>query len=131
MSAADLVRDQAVRTEVLDAFQAVMADFDLLVCPTVAALPVRNADDRNTLGPGEVDGVAVDPLIGWGLTYLANFTGHPAASVPSAPTWGRWAGRGRWRGAESATRRRPWRRCCPCWATSRHRPSTGTRSRRR
>ena len=83
MSAADLVRDQAVRTEVFDAFQAVMSEYDLLVCPTVAALPVRNADDRNTLGPAEVEGVRVDPLIGWCPTYLANFTGHPAASVPA------------------------------------------------
>jgi amidase/aspartyl-tRNA(Asn)/glutamyl-tRNA(Gln) amidotransferase subunit A len=25
----------------------------------------------------------VDPLIGWCLTYLLNFTGHPAASIPA------------------------------------------------
>jgi amidase/aspartyl-tRNA(Asn)/glutamyl-tRNA(Gln) amidotransferase subunit A len=34
------------------------------------------------MGPSEVAGVAVDPSIGWVLTYLINFTGHPAASVP-------------------------------------------------
>ena len=27
-------------------------------------------------------GETVDPLIGWCLTYVFNFTGHPAASVP-------------------------------------------------
>jgi amidase/aspartyl-tRNA(Asn)/glutamyl-tRNA(Gln) amidotransferase subunit A len=30
--------------------------------------------------------VKVDPLIGWCLTYLFNFTGHPAASVPAGLT---------------------------------------------
>jgi len=25
----------------------------------------------------------IDPCIGWCLTYLLNFTGHPAASVPA------------------------------------------------
>jgi amidase len=61
----------------------VFADHDLLVHPTVAALPVENTDDGNTLGPREVEGVEVDPLIGWCLTYFANFTGHPAASIPA------------------------------------------------
>jgi amidase len=27
--------------------------------------------------------VEVDPLIGWCLTYIANLTGHPAASIPA------------------------------------------------
>ena len=51
--------------------------------PTLACLPVENADDGNTVGPSEINGVEVDPLIGWCLTYFANFTGHPAASVPA------------------------------------------------
>ena len=83
LTAADVARDQIVRTEVLDALQAVFADHDLLISPTAGALPVPNADDGNTLGPREIDGVEVDPLIGWCLTYFANFGGHPAASVPA------------------------------------------------
>jgi amidase/aspartyl-tRNA(Asn)/glutamyl-tRNA(Gln) amidotransferase subunit A len=83
MTALDVARDQAMRTEVFDAVQRVFAGHDLLICPTVACLPVRNASDRNTVGPSRVDGVDVDPLIGWCLTYIANFTGHPAASVPA------------------------------------------------
>ena len=31
----------------------------------------------------EVNGEAVNPLIGWCLTYLINYTGHPAASIPA------------------------------------------------
>ena len=83
MTLADLTHAQDVRTEVFDAVQGVLADHDLIVSPTAGALAVENADDGNTVGPTEIDGVAVDPLIGWCLTSFANFGGHPAASVPA------------------------------------------------
>jgi amidase len=75
---------QVIRSQVFDMVQAVFADHDLLVTPTLACLPVENAATRgDTMGPSEVNGVAVDPSIGWCLTYPLNFTGHPAASVPA------------------------------------------------
>ena len=83
MTVPQLNADQAMRSEVYDAIQGVFATYDLLLTPTVACLPVKNASDRNTVGPSEVAGEAVDPLIGWCLTYPFNFTGHPAASVPA------------------------------------------------
>ena len=46
-------------------------------------MPVDNASDGDTKGPAKVDGVEVDPLIGWCLTYVTNFSGHPSASVPA------------------------------------------------
>ena len=46
-------------------------------------MPVANRDDGNTVGPSEINGEAVDPLIGWCLTYPVNFSGHPAASIPA------------------------------------------------
>ncbi len=76
-------RDQAIRTEIFDAFQAVLNTYDLLVTPTLACLPVDNAGDGNTVGPSAINGEEVDPLIGWCLTYFVNFTGHPAASIPA------------------------------------------------
>ena len=79
----DIARDQAMRTEVYDALQGVLDTHDLLVTPALACLPVENTDDGNTVGPTEVNGEAIDPLIGWCLTYPINFTGHPAASVPA------------------------------------------------
>ena len=79
----DMVRDQTVRTEVYDAVQGVLDTHDLLVTPTLACLPVENAGDGNTVGPTEVNGESIDPLIGWCLTYPINFTGHPAASLPA------------------------------------------------
>jgi amidase/aspartyl-tRNA(Asn)/glutamyl-tRNA(Gln) amidotransferase subunit A len=83
LSAVSHFKDQAVRTEVYDAIQKVFVTHDLLVSPTLACLPVLNADNGNTVGPSEIEGVAVDPLIGWCMTYLINFTGNPAATIPA------------------------------------------------
>jgi amidase/aspartyl-tRNA(Asn)/glutamyl-tRNA(Gln) amidotransferase subunit A len=83
MSALDLYRDQDVRTEIFNAIQGVFNDYDLLVTPTLANLPVDNAPDGNTVGPSVINGEKVDSLIGWCLTYFVNFTGHPAASIPA------------------------------------------------
>ena len=83
LTALDIARDQVMRTEIFDALQAVLARYDFIVGPTLAALPVANADGGNTVGPSEVEGTEVDPLIGWCPTYLVNFTGHPAASLPA------------------------------------------------
>ena len=83
MSALDFFHDQAARTEIYDAFQAVLGKYRLLITPTLACLPVDNATDGNTKGPDRVNGEAVDSLIGWCLTYPVNFTGHPAASIPA------------------------------------------------
>jgi amidase/aspartyl-tRNA(Asn)/glutamyl-tRNA(Gln) amidotransferase subunit A len=79
----DHYRALEIRSEVYDAFENLFKHYDLLVMPTVGALPVDNALDGNTLGPSEIEGVAVDPLIGWSPAYLINFTGHPAASIPA------------------------------------------------
>jgi amidase len=88
MRVPQLMRDEEVRTEVYDAIQDVLADHDLLITPTLACLPVPNAADGNTKGPASVQGVEVDPLIGWCLTYPVNFTGHPAASIPAGMAQG-------------------------------------------
>jgi amidase len=83
-SARDVAHDQVLRTGVFDAIQAVFADHDLIVSPTVGCLPVKNAAVAGeTVGPSEINGVEVDPYIGWCLTYAFNYTGHPAASVPA------------------------------------------------
>jgi amidase len=83
MTAVSINRDYVMRTTVYDALQGLLDDYDLLVTPTLAAMPVLNADDGNTTGPSEVEGVEVDELIGWCMTYFTNFSGHPSASVPA------------------------------------------------
>lgn len=82
MPIAQLLDDQTVRSEVFNAFERTFAGVDLLVAPTLACMPVENATDGFTQGPTVIDGQALDPLIGWCMSYLTNFTGHPSASVP-------------------------------------------------
>ena len=83
MTAVDYMKDQVIRSEVYDAVQAVFGKFDLLVTPTLACLPPDNTADGNTLGPAEINGEKIDRLIGWCITYMINYTGHPAATVPA------------------------------------------------
>ena len=83
MTVTQFLSDQAVRTEVFDALRGVLDRYDFLVSPTLACLAVDNAADRNTLGPAEINGETIDRLIGWCMTYLINFIGYPAATVPA------------------------------------------------
>jgi amidase len=83
MSAMEYFDDNSRRTVVWDALQAVMTDYDLLVSPTLACMQVENLDNGETRGPTEIEGVEVDPLIGWCMTYFTNYTGYPAVSVPA------------------------------------------------
>lgn len=85
-SAVQAKRWDVLRTQVHDCIQSVFTRFDLLVCPTLSIAGFPNATDGCTTGPSEVDGVAVDPLLGWCLTYPFNYSGNPAASVPAGFT---------------------------------------------
>jgi amidase len=79
-----VVADYDMRTAVYEVISGVFTDHDLLVTPTVAALPVPNAPVAgDTVGPSTIEDVEVEELIGWCLTYVTNFSGHPAASVPA------------------------------------------------
>ena len=79
----DFIDDQSMRSEIIDALRPVLDNYDFLVSPTLAALAVDNATDGNTLGPTEINGEKINRLIGWCMTYLINFTGNPAATVPA------------------------------------------------
>jgi amidase len=83
MKATEFFEDQAMRTDVFEALRKVLDKYDFLVSPTLAALAVDNASDGNTLGPAEINGEKINRLIGWCMTYLINFTGNPAATVPA------------------------------------------------
>jgi len=83
MRVVDFYRDQGIRSEIFDAVQNVFEDYDLLISPTLACMPVENATDGNTLGPESINGEPVNRLIGWCMTYFTNFTGHPSASIPA------------------------------------------------
>ena len=78
----DLYKFNLVRTDILDQFENIFTDYDFIISPTACCLPVPNAIDGDTKGPTRINGKEVDPLIGWSETYLVNFVGNPAASVP-------------------------------------------------
>ena len=79
----DMYKFNLVRTDVLDQFEDVFENYDLIVSPVTCCPPVLNRTDRNTKGPDIVNGKPVETLIGWTQTFLANFVGNPAASVPA------------------------------------------------
>ena len=78
----DLYKFNLVRTDILDQFENVFSKYDLILSPTLCVPGIKNASNRNTKGPEEINGVKVEQLIGWTQTFLANFTGNPAASIP-------------------------------------------------
>jgi amidase/aspartyl-tRNA(Asn)/glutamyl-tRNA(Gln) amidotransferase subunit A len=83
LTVTDHINDLIIRTEVFDALRKVIDRYDYLVSPTLACLAVDNASDGNTVGPSSINGEPIDPLIGWCMTYLINFIGYPAATVPA------------------------------------------------
>ena len=86
ISALELKKGDRARTEVLDAVEDVFEGYDLLVTPTLAVPSFENGSDGNTMGPTEIEGQEVDPLLGWCMTHPINYTGHPAASAPAGLT---------------------------------------------
>nr|MBP3281582.1 amidase [Treponema sp.] len=80
----DLYEFNLARTDVLDQFENAFSGYDLIVSPVSCVSSILNASDRNTKGPDFVNGKRVESLIGWTQTFLANFTGNPAASIPAA-----------------------------------------------
>ena len=53
-----------VRTDILDAYERVFQDYDIIISPVTACNPVLNQNNGNTRGPKEINGVAVEPVIG-------------------------------------------------------------------
>ncbi len=83
MGFADIDRDNVMRTQVFDAIQGVFANYDMLITPTLSTMPPLNETNGDTMGPSVVNGVEIDPSIGFCLTYVTNFSHHPSASIPA------------------------------------------------
>lgn len=83
ISAAQRMGDQVIQTEVYDAVNGLLQQYDLIVSPTLACMPVDNRTNGDTVGPAQINGEPIDERIGWCMTYLINFSGNPSASIPA------------------------------------------------
>jgi Asp-tRNA(Asn)/Glu-tRNA(Gln) amidotransferase A subunit family amidase len=81
LSVLDVRRAEQVRTDAYDAIQSLLQEYDLLATPTLGMPPF----EKDTQ-PDSINGVEIDPLHGWILTWPINLTGNPTASVPAGFT---------------------------------------------
>ena len=82
MTIKDLYEFNLARTDVLDNFEDVFKDYDLIISPTMCTKPIRNEENGMTKGPKEINGKPVESLVGWCETFLVNFVSYPAISLP-------------------------------------------------
>ena len=75
-----------VRTDILDNFETIFEKYDFIVSPVAICKPLKIQDEGRCK---EVNGVELDPttnFISFAETFLVNFVGYPAASVPAGFT---------------------------------------------
>lgn len=77
------IRTQYVRTEMYNKLGPILEEYDVLICPTLAASALK-ADHANDDSDFKINGKPVDPYVQWSLTYPFNLLSQcPVASVPS------------------------------------------------
>jgi Asp-tRNA(Asn)/Glu-tRNA(Gln) amidotransferase A subunit family amidase len=78
--ALDYTTADTVRTRLYDAIEGVLGNYDALVCPALATLPLAHEEPL----PTEIDGESVSGLpMDWALSWSFNMTGHPVVTVPA------------------------------------------------
>ena len=80
LTAMDVQRAYLFRSEFYRAMLTFFEEYELLVTPTLACPPFPHPGWQP--GPAQIDGVAIDPFLGWLMTYPFNLTGQPAITVP-------------------------------------------------
>lgn len=63
-------------------FNNIFNKYDLIVSPVTCCMPVLNKTNGNTRGPELIDDIEINNVIGFAETFLVNFIGNPAASIP-------------------------------------------------
>lgn len=118
-TAQDFLEAHEVAGEMYAELGPILQRYDVLLCPTLA-VPSVAADHDQSRDRIEINGVEVDPVLGWTLTYPFNMLSRcPVISVPSGfakngvPTGLQIVGRtyddiGVCRAAKAFERERPW-----------------------
>jgi len=76
----DYTEADFVRTDLYHEIQNVVEEYDALVCPTLATLPLTHDEPM----PSEIDGEPTNGLpTSWMLSWIFNMTGHPVVNVPA------------------------------------------------
>lgn len=76
-----------VRTDILDNFENVFKNYNAIISPTAICKPMPISDNGKCI---EVDGFKLNPdynFIQFAETFLVNFVGYPAASIPAGFTY--------------------------------------------
>ena len=82
-TAADFVESMNIAGEMYDTLGPILQKYDALICPTnaTAAIP---ADHDSTRDKILINGIEVDPMLGWAMTPAFNIMSRcPVLSVPS------------------------------------------------
>lgn len=75
-----------IRTDILDQFENIFEDYDLIISPTTICKPMKNEWQGRCKQVGDHILDEETNFIAFGETPLANFVGYPAASVPAGLT---------------------------------------------
>lgn len=77
MNFMDYYEYNLIRSDIYRNFKQAFDKCDIILSPVTSCMPVNNTSNKNTLGPSDIE-----PLIGWSETFMVNFIGNPAMSVP-------------------------------------------------
>lgn len=82
----DMRHFNQARTDILDSFENVFDNFDIIISPTATCKPMKLSDEGRCK---EINGIKTNPkysFISFGMTPMCNFIGYPAASIPAGRT---------------------------------------------
>lgn len=75
----DMRKFNEIRTDILDNFERVFKLYDVIISPVTCCSPLTNESGGHCTSCGFVPDI---DFIAFGETFLVNFVGYPAASVP-------------------------------------------------